>query len=133
MNIKIVNISKIKKFNFLKKEEIPDDNQKLKESLMKNGFIYPIICSKKNDEIFIVDGIKRLSLAKDLKFNKIPVIFEYFISERLSFLNHIKYNLFREYNEIEIAYCIDKAIKYFKDELLARYILILMKKNVQTK
>lgn len=50
------------------------DITELKESIANLGILNPIMLYKNNDKTFIIDGIKRIHIAKELHHEKIPVI-----------------------------------------------------------
>ncbi len=123
MNIKLVNTYEIEELKFLKKDLFIGNYNKLLESIKKNRFIYPVRGVKKGKKLFIIDGIKRYYIAKELNISKIPLIIENYSSEKVLFINHLKYNSFRKFDNLEISNFIHSAINYFKCQLIAKYIL----------
>ena len=125
MNIKLVDISEIEELKFLKKDFFIENHLELVKSIKKNNLIYPLRAVKKERKIFIIDGIKRYYIAQKLNISKIPVIIENYSSEKLLFINHLKYNIFRKFNNLEISNFVHSATYYFNCPLTLRYILLL--------
>ncbi len=133
MNIKFVNISEINELKFLKKDIFIENYHNLIFSIKENNFIFPIHCVIKQKKVFVFDGIKRFHIANHLNLKKIPIILHNYNSEKKILIDHIKFNLYREVNEIELSNFINIAINYFNEKLLAKYILSKILKKFSDK
>ena len=124
MNLKNVEVERIKNFDFFNKELFASEYKNLEKSIIENKVVSPLKCVKKGDFYFLIDGFKRLKIIKSLNFKTIPVIVENYNSEINIFVKHFKYNLYRNFSPIELANFLTISLNYFKSILLCNYIFL---------
>ncbi|MDR2880132.1 MAG: ParB/RepB/Spo0J family partition protein [Fusobacteriales bacterium] len=76
LNVKMVNIDKLKANNYNPNKVAPVEFKLLQTSIEEDGYTQPIVTyyDKKTDEYIIVDGFHRLLVGIKLKLKKLPVV-----------------------------------------------------------
>lgn len=90
--IKVVNIDQLKEvepFKNFYQESSQEDQDQLKQSLMDEGQLVPIIISK---DFYIIDGYRRVDILKDLGIKVIKVIV---LDDEPTIESRLTYNLYR--------------------------------------
>lgn len=119
MNTLLVEIDKVVA-NDYNPNNVPSDKMKLlKQSIIDNGFCFPIVTIFDNDldKYVIIDGFHRYTTAKSLKMDKIPIVaLDHDISKRMSAT--IQFNKARGVHSVDLdADVIKSLIQQGKTEI----------------
>jgi len=124
----IVNINLVEKLYFRKRE--PDN--KLIFEIKQTGIIYPLICLRKNKEVYLISGLKRYKAAIILNIYSLPVLYiensNFPIENVLLIIQSMENIISNSLNVFEASRLICKLTAHRDVDYSQRAITMLLKK-----